>query len=618
MNRKALAIVCSSALAVGGMFLLTGANSPTKAAVPAPFTSSQHFAGYATGTDVFADVLKNLSPGQELANVNVGYSASGANSDGLLDGYVPALPAQAASPGVDPHPAISAFHGTPSPNGVTPGKGIANEMDHAVVPPDEETFGKTLTDPFQSYGRGSGLEVGLGTALPNNPDLNQVILAGMAEQAATPKTPGGNTFPDNSITKEIGPVPADPLLFASLLHGQGAANWDADNCPGDPNGTFPVNPAPGGFDNSGGAANTDSRNALGWGLGNAAQVELINTATGPLAPKLGDPSSHALLATTGGQPTNRQVSSAKSFTHLVPNGDGTFALVSETHETIAPITLFKGDPTNQVTIEVLGEAVLKAVATGTGSTSKVTYVAPPTIRITQINMPPQVIIPPPPGLGIPPIVIPGLAEIFIGEQARASDQAVPGNSDADAAHVVKPIVQADGTVAWGAVDVVRVKLLPPSVTSHVAEVRVEHMEAQATVPAGGVTCSTASPAPGGGGSTTSTGPGGGGSTTTTGPGGGGTTTTTSHGGGGSTTTTAPGAAPGNATTTTTGPGGGGATTTTANPGTSPGNTTPTTAATKPNNNNNNTTTTGPAQVQAVTFSQTPAATPQSQTPNFTG
>src|SRR5436305_568247 len=177
MKRKAIAILCSSAMAVGGMFLFTGSNSPSKAAVPDPFTASQHFAGYSTGTDVFVDAAKSLSPGVELANVNVGYSAAAANSNGLLGGYVP---------------------------------------------------------------------------------------------------------------------------------------------------------APGGFATNGGQALNDTTKALGWGLGTAAQAELLNTGMGPLAAKLGDPNSQPLVATTGGSPTNRLVSTAKSFTHLVPNGDGSFALVSET------------------------------------------------------------------------------------------------------------------------------------------------------------------------------------------------------------------------------------------------------------------------------------------------
>src|SRR6266511_331586 len=182
--KKTVAILSTVALAVGAMFVTTSMH-PSKAAVPEPFTASQHFAGYSTGTDVFVDALKNLSPGTELANVQVGYSASAANSSGLLDGYVPALPAVTAGP--NPHPAIPALGGTPNNAAGTGGTGISNEMSHAIVPPNLQSFAippPPATDAFQSYGRGSGLELGLGTTLPNNPDLNQLILTGLAEQAA--------------------------------------------------------------------------------------------------------------------------------------------------------------------------------------------------------------------------------------------------------------------------------------------------------------------------------------------------------------------------------------------------------------------------------------------------
>src|SRR5438270_6371580 len=597
MKRKALAIVCTAAMAVGGTFLLNAANSPTKAAVPDPFTSSQHFAGYSTGTDVFADALKNLQPGTELANANIGYSAAAANSDGLLSQYVPAIAKQPpANVTVNPQPGVAAFPAA--------GKGIVNEMGHSVVPPTEVTFGNTPTGAFQSYGRGSGLEVGLGTNVPNNPDLNQIIVAGMAEQMAPPKTPGGNTFPDDSITREVGPVPADPLLFASLLKGQAAANWDASHCPGDPTGTFPVNAT--GLDASGGLAANDSTKALGWGLGNAAQVELINSDSGPLAVKLGQPTSKPVVSTTGGQPTNRQVSTAKSFTHLVPKGDGTYALVSETHETIAPVTLFKGTA-NQLTIEVLGEAVLKSVVTGTGATTKVTYTPPPLVRIFPPGQPPQDI-PFPAGGSNPPVQVaipgmpgqPNLLELFLGEPARAPDQAVAGNSHAS--KPVGPVIDTtNGTLGWAAVDLIRVRLLVPDPISHLAEVREGHMEVQGAVPAGGITCNTAV-VPGGSSTTTAAG----GATTTTAAGGATTTTAATTPGGATTTTTAAGAT---TTTTANTPGG----------GTTPSGSTTTTAANNNNANNNVTTaTTAPPQVQAVTFSQTPAATPQSQTPNFTG
>src|SRR5205807_1407922 len=108
----------------------------------------------------------------------------------------------------------------------------------------------------------------------------------------------------------------------------------------------------------------------------------------PTAAKLGDPNSQPVVATTGGQPTNRIVGTTRSFTHLVPNGDGSFALVSEVHETIAPVTLFKGTA-NQLTIEVLGEGILTSKSTGAAGGATVTYTEPPTIRITPPGMPPQ-------------------------------------------------------------------------------------------------------------------------------------------------------------------------------------------------------------------------------------
>ncbi|MBV9285156.1 MAG: hypothetical protein JO176_11100, partial [Acidimicrobiia bacterium] len=68
MNRKAVAVLCSSALAVGGMFMLTGANSPSKAAVGGAFTTPNNWTGYASGTAVHVDALHNLvGPTSELA-----------------------------------------------------------------------------------------------------------------------------------------------------------------------------------------------------------------------------------------------------------------------------------------------------------------------------------------------------------------------------------------------------------------------------------------------------------------------------------------------------------------------------------------------------------------------
>src|SRR5207249_3098427 len=69
------------------------------------------------------------------------------------------------------------------------------------------------------------------------------------------------------------------------------------------------------------------------------------------------------------------------------------------------------------------------------------------------------------------IDIPTLASINIGEDPRAIGDATsnPG----------PPSASGDGTLAAGAVDVVRIKLLVPDPTSHLADIRIGHMESQA-------------------------------------------------------------------------------------------------------------------------------------------
>jgi hypothetical protein len=566
-----------------------------------------NYNGYSTGTDVFVDALKNLAPAMELANVDVGWGASATNANGLQTQYVPA--------GVVPvNPAQGVT--TASPALVGP---FQNEMDNSVVPGQLKLPAGASTTPFNSYSRGSGIELGLGTTLPNGPkgDNNQLILAGMAEQAAAPPTPDchsplvtgqnppGSCGPNDSIRTSID-VPADPLLFAGLLTGEARSAWSA--CP-----TQPTDP---GAVAGTGAGATNSAKDLAFGNGQAAQVELLNTSMAPGAPKLGNQNSQPLVSVEGQNAdgtTNRAASSALTFTHLDPQPGGTFALVTEVHESIAPITIGKGTA-SAVTIEVIGEAVLRAIATGDPNTSKISFAPPGLIRVTQAGQAPQEFPYPQPGGQVPPIPIivppgalPHLLELTIGEGPRAPDQAVPGNSDRDptAAAPNAPVPAIDTvannqTIDWGALDLLRVRVLVPAVNQNLVELRVGHMEAEAAVPTGGILCPTppeppTPPAP----PLTLT--------VTADPFTAATTTTAGNGNGnGTTTTTAPGNSGGNGTTTTTagnGNGNGNGTTTTTALGVTPG------AGTSPPTT---------AQVQAVTFSQTPTASAQTQTPNFTG
>ena len=254
--KKATAVVATWGMAVAAVVTLMAPGAKAAA-----FTGSNQFSGYSTGTVVHADLLQlpGPNPTSRLVNADVGFSGAAADTTGL------------ANP-------------------------VNNEMQNAVSP---------ALPTKNSYGRGSGLELGLGTSLPNNPDANQAILAGLAEASAPP--------PSGLVTKEVGPIKGSPLIYASLLRGQAEANFDPNACVTDPTN-------------------------VSFGLGNVANVELLNTGGTNADGSMQQP----ILATNIGNPTDRAVGQAKSFMHLVPNGDGTFGLVSETHETVAPITLFKG------------------------------------------------------------------------------------------------------------------------------------------------------------------------------------------------------------------------------------------------------------------------------------
>ncbi|MBV9041687.1 MAG: hypothetical protein JOZ68_11825, partial [Acidimicrobiia bacterium] len=405
--KKSFAVLAAWATAVVAIVAVV---IPSAKAAPV-FTGTNQFSGYSTGTVVHADLLQFGSlgaPVDRLVNTDVAFSGAAANTNGL-------------------------------------GNPVNNEFQNAVSPAQSTK---------DSYGRGSGLELGLATSLPNNPNLNQLVLAGLAQASAPPSTP--------LVTKEVGPIPANPLLYASLLRGQAEANFDPSACVTDPTN-------------------------VSFGLGDAADVQLLNTGAANPDGTMQKP----VVSTDIGTPTDRAVSQAQSFMHLVPNGDGTFGLVSETHETVAPITLFKGTA-NEIRIELLGEWVLKATATGKIGGASVTY-APagnptpttPLVRITTAASPNANVLTAQQLFGAGGLHIPAspLADIWIGEPARA----IGDNS----ANPAGPTTALDGTAASGAVDVVRVKLLIPDPASHLADVRIGHMEADASVPSGGVACPAA-------------------------------------------------------------------------------------------------------------------------------
>ncbi|HVE91613.1 MAG TPA: hypothetical protein VNE62_04830 [Actinomycetota bacterium] len=331
---------------------------------------------------------------------------------------------------------------------------IQNEMQRVV---------QRISAAHKTQARGAGLEVG---ALLNPPSADtQIALDGRAEAFAPPST--------GLITEEVGPIRVDDVVYASTLRGQAQARWLDAAC----------------------ILGSD----LSYGLGYAEDAQLLDTGGDTNPVTLDQPllSSDAPQSPAGGE---RAVAQSVSRTKLVrqTNRSGAFignnfGLMSEVRETIAPVTLFRGTP-NQTTIEIAGEWVLRAVASGVPGGAYIHYgpgtVSPETPLIRIINAAGQVTtqltsqgiaLLGPTGLVVP---LPNnVGEIVIGEDPRA----IGGN--ASSAVTEAP----DGTVASGAVDVVRVKLLETrnpagEVVSKVEDLRIGHMEVSAQVPTGGVSC----------------------------------------------------------------------------------------------------------------------------------
>ena len=390
-------------VAAMGVMSLAAGGVGTAGAQP---VSDQAFSAYGSGIAVGLNVLR-LGNVQVL-NAQVGFAGQSMNSKGL-------------------------------------GTAITNELGYIAQP----------SQPAKTaYGRGAGLEIGLLTPHPSNPDPNQILLAGLAQSSAPPI--GG------PVVKQIGPINLGPLLWANLLRGKAHATSDPSTCTvGKP---------------------------VSFGQAEVARVDLLNTGgTGPNGEFLAPLVSTSL-------PDDRNVAQTRTFSYLIANGDGTFGVVSETHQQVAPINLLNG----AITIELLGEWVLRTTATGKPGGAKVEY-APvgagpetPVLRLKLFDNPPSTLnlqnLLGPNGLDLS---IPGLITLRVGTPPRPIGNTASPQPPAP--------VAANGTSASAAVDVVQLKVLDlPGLTG--LDLRVGHMESSVTAPAGGVSCEfpvskTASPDP---------------------------------------------------------------------------------------------------------------------------
>jgi hypothetical protein len=287
-----------------------------------------------------------------------------------------------------------------------------------------------------AYGRGAAVEAGVLTNTPQPVDINQIILSGLAEAYAPPPSP---------LVRAAIDIPVNPTLFARTAAGEAQATYDPLYCPvGKP---------------------------ITFGRGFAENLELLGTGS-----EADGSITAPLLGTSVTEGTNRATTQSRTVTYVIANGDGTFGLVSETRQTLAPITLNLG--ATAVIIEVAGELGLRTVATGKPGGASVTHLGDPLLTISTVTLGVTVpVLGPvtlsslvgPGGLGLP--VIPGLT-LTLGGRPRALNGAFG----------TPPQTAADGTSASGAIDLLRLAALD------LADIGLFHMEGQVQVPAGGFRC----------------------------------------------------------------------------------------------------------------------------------
>ena len=422
--------------------------SPAPGAPVGTVLGEADFSGYAHGTNLHADALTvGAAPGPSIADAEAAFSGAAVDSMG--------------------------FDAT----------GVHNEEDIAVVPTPGAADVLVDSAGKETYGKGSGLEVGLATNLPND-DLNQIVLGGRAEAGAEPPErsdadPIASETDTGLVQTDLLEVPGSPLIYAQALLGEARAQWSTTNC----------------------ILGEGADGFLSYGRGQAAKAQLIDASADDSTDDLDAPlvdASSDFFGTPG-----RAVADTQSFSYLVRNAnDGTFGLATETHMTFAPIALLRTDPLNPapIVIEILGEWVFRAVATGQPGGATIQYEVlgvsespdtpviriylgpggpddPPTIEIKRGDLFGET------GIHVPALPI---ADLIIGEDPRAISAP---NVDPDPTS--SPTEAANGTLASGAADLIRLKLLdadPLTAGPQAVDLRVGHLEARAEVPAGGINC----------------------------------------------------------------------------------------------------------------------------------
>ncbi len=341
----------------------------------------------------------------------------------------------------------------------TPGRQTENEVLVQPNPADSDP-----PSPFvgkNASARGAGLEVSLGESVPVPPGSALALPRQRANATAAP---------DTSETAEVlGLTTLAPLAYASVLHADAEARWATSTC----------------F--------RSANSPIAYSRGYAADLQLLDASQAGTTP-LPEP----IVATDHPDPS-RNVIQTNSFVYAIPNGQpGKFGLVSEVHQTYAPISIVRGGtiPLPNIVIEVLGEWFVKATVLG---------VASPLNAIEYGVTDPMTGNPVPPGATVIRVSTDGgltYRSLSI-EDVMAGGQEIPGDpllnlalgespraiSAAGGAAVFGSAPTVTPTRVAGAVDVVRLNLLDGiSAGNSVADLRIGHFESDLEVPEGGFSC----------------------------------------------------------------------------------------------------------------------------------
>lgn len=330
-----------------------------------------------------------------------------------------------------------------------------NENEVFVQPNPDDHDPATPFVGKNASGRGAGLELGLADDVPVDPGT---VLALQRAGATAP--------PDSSESVELAQVTElEPAAYASLLHGDALAQWVGSTCLRTP------------------------QSPIAYGRGYAADVQVVG------GDQLPDGSMQDPLVSTDHPVPERNAVTTSSFVYPVLNSNGKYGLISEVHQTYAPVQVGQ-----TLVIEVLGEWFVKTIVNGV-TPATMTYgvtdpatgnPVPPGATVIRISVDGGATYDgfslqdlQDGGINIP--LTPLMTDITLGESPRAIS--APG-----AIPVFGSAPTLTATRGAGALDVVRVDVLDaPATFGSLADLRIGHFEADLQVPAGGFTCPAAAP-----------------------------------------------------------------------------------------------------------------------------